>query len=199
MSSPDLLLAVKPVVAVFEALSIPYCIGGSVASSLYGMARATMDVDILAQITAPLVPKFVGLLKDSYYIDEHMILEALDSASYFNLIHLDTMMKIDVFIQKTDPFNQSALKRKQIDTLVEDDPDSDFYFYSPEDILLHKLCWYEMGGRVSERQWLDVLGIIKVQMDSLNQAYLKQWAQTLSVVDLLKQVFEEAGFPLSEE
>jgi len=199
MSSPDILLAVRPVTTAFEALSISYCIGGSVASSLYGMARATMDVDIVAQITPPQVPKFVGLLKDSYYIDEYMILEAIDSTSSFNLIHLDTMIKIDVFIQKTDPFHQSVLRRKQIDTLVEDDPESGFFFYSPEDILLHKLCWYEMGGRVSERQWLDVLGIIKVQMDSLNQAYLKQWAQSLSVMDLLEQVFEEAGFPLSEE
>ena len=199
MSSPDLLLSLKPVVNAFKALSIPYYIGGSIASSLYGMARATMDIDIVAQITPTQVTRFVESLKDAYYIDEHTILDAISSASSFNLIHLETMIKIDVFIQKTDPFHLSALKRKQVDRFVEDDQESDFYFYSPEDILLTKICWYEMGQRVSERQWLDVTGIIKVQADSLNQAYLLQWAQSLNVLDLLRQAFEDAGCPLAEE
>ena len=199
MSSPDLLLAVKPVVNAFKALSIPYYIGGSIASSLYGMARATMDVDMVAQITPTQVPPFVESLKDAYYIDENMILEALSLASSFNLIHLETMIKIDVFVQKTDPFHLSALKRRQVDRLVEDDLESDFYFYSPEDILLIKICWYETGQRVSERQWLDVIGIIKVQADSLNQAYLIQWAQSLNVLDLLRQAFADAGYPLAEQ
>ena len=83
MNSPDLLLAVKPVVNAFKALSIPYYIGGSIASSLYGMARATMDVDIVAQMTLPQVTPFVEWLKDTYYIDEHMILDAISSASSF--------------------------------------------------------------------------------------------------------------------
>ena len=199
MNSPDLLLAVKPVIKAFKALSIPYYISGSIASSLYGMARATMDVDIVAQIAPPQVPPFVESLKDTYYIDEHMILKAISSVSSFNLIHLATMMKVDVFIQKGDPFHQSALKRKQVDQLVEDDPESNFYFSSPEDIVLNKLCWYEMGERVSERQWLDIIGVIKVQTDSLNQAYIEQWAQSLNVLDLLRQAFEDAGHPFAKE
>ena len=199
MSAPDILIAIKPVINTFKSLSIAYYIGGSSASSLYGMARATMDVDIVAQMNSTQITAFVKQLQDSYYIDEDMILDAITSTSSFNLIHLETMMKIDVFIQRADPFHESALKRKQSDQLVPDDPESNFYFYSPEDILLHKLCWYEMGERTSERQWLDVLGIIKVQTNSLDQAYLKQWAQWLNVLDLLTQAFEDAGFPLTEK
>ncbi len=199
MNPPDLLLAIKPAINAFESLSIPYYIGGSIASSLYGLARATMDVDVVAQMGASQVASFVEQLKEAYYIDEHMILEAIASTSSFNLIHLETMIKIDVFIQKPDPFHQSALKRKQVDQLVPDDPESDFYFYSPEDILLHKLCWYEMGERTSERQWLDVLGIIKVQGHVLDQEYLTKWAQSVEVLDLLIQAFNEAGYPLAND
>ena len=193
MNSPDLLLAVKPIIKTFEKLSIPYYIGGSIASSLYGMARATMDVDMVVNISLHHVSSLVDSLQDAYYVDEPMILEAIETSSSFNLIHLATMMKIDVFVQKQEPFHQSALKRKRVDQLVENDSESLFYFYSPEDILLHKLLWYEMGQQISERQWLDVLGIIKVQSGSLDRSYLKQWARALDVFDLLTRAFEQAG------
>lgn len=66
-------------------------------------------------------------------------------------------------------------------------------FTSPEDIILHKLIWYEMGGRVSERQWLDVLGVLKVQSTDLDAAYLRKWAAKLRVAALLAQAWDEAG------
>ena len=196
MKSPDILLAIGPVIKAFDQLSIPYYIGGSIASSVYGIARATMDADIIADLTLAQVPSLVGLLQDEYYIDEQMINDAVSNASSFNLIHLGTMMKVDVFLQKKDPYHQSAFARKLRDRLVEDDQSSVFYLSSPEDIILSKLCWYEMGGRVSERQWLDVLGVIKVQSNSLNREYLTNWSRTLGVFDLLEQAYSESGMKL---
>ena len=193
MKNPDILLAIKPVINAFNQLSIPYYIGGSVASSLYGMARATMDVDVIACMTQGKVPSFVKQLEEAYYIDEQMIDEAISSGSSFNLIHLETMMKIDVFTQKQEPYHESALAGRLRDLLVEGDQDSAFYFSSPEDIILSKLRWYEMGNRVSERQWLDIIGVIKVQGDSLNNAYLVSWSKSLGLFDLLKQAFLDAG------
>ncbi len=193
MKNPDLLLAIKPVVNAFEQLSIPYYIGGSIASSVYGIARATMDVDIIADLSLDQTPSLVRLLRDQYYVEESMINNAITHVSSFNLIHLETMMKVDVFVQKRDAYHQAALARKVEDRLAEDDRDSVFYLSSPEDIILSKLSWYEAGGKVSERQWLDVLGVMKVQSDSLDQAYLAKWADTLGMSHLLRRALTEAG------
>lgn len=196
MTNPDILLAIKPVIKAFDRLSIPYYIGGSVASSVYGMARATMDVDIIADMALAQVPSLVGLLRDEYYIDEQTINRAVSDTSSFNLIHLETMLKIDVFILKRDSYHKSAIARRLKDRLVEDDQNSAFFLCSPEDVILSKLRWYEAGGRPSERQWLDVLGVIKVQGDSLNREYLVKWSNTLGVFDLLGQAFCESGVKL---
>jgi len=196
MESPDIVLALKPVAKAFDELSVPYYVGGSIASSVYGIARATMDVDIVADLTLAQVPALVGLLRREYYVPEEMIHDAVANASSFNLIHLSTMMKVDVFIAKKDAYHQSAIAQKRPDRLVEEDPDSVFFLSSPEDVILSKLRWYEDAGRVSERQWLDILGVIKVQGDSLERDYLIHWSSTLGVRDLLQRAFSESGITL---
>jgi len=196
MKKPDILLAIKPVARAFDQLSIPYYLGGSIASSAYGIARATMDVDIVAEVTGDQVPSLVGLLQEKYYINEQAINDAIAEASSFNLIHLETMMKVDVFLPKKDPYHKSAMARRVADRLVEDEEESVFSLPSAEDVILSKLRWYDKGGRVSERQWLDVLGVIKVQSDSLDQEYLITWSNRLGLSDLLKQAFSESGMTL---
>jgi hypothetical protein len=196
MKEPDIILAIKPVIKAFNQLSIPYYIGGSIASSLYGIARASMDVDMIAALTYNHVASLVEYLKDGYYIDEQMIVDAISTASSFNLIHLETMMKIDVFIHKQDPYHESALTRRIQDLIVEGDPDSSYYFSSPEDVIISKLDWHKMGGQASDRQWLDILGVIKVQADSLDKDYLMRWSEAQGLSDLLKQAFSDAGIKI---
>ena len=195
MKTPDILIAVQPVIQAFEKLSIPYYIGGSIASSLYGMARATLDVDIVADLKVDHIAPLKQFLEHQYYIDEDMIAEAIRTNSSFNLIHLGTMIKIDVFIHKDEPYPLEALQRIRRDTL-EDTAKVEFYFSSPEDIIIHKLQWYKMGGLVSERQWLDVIGVIKVQGDLLDKKYLAGWSRKLGLSSLLKEAFVEAGVKL---
>ncbi len=195
MKIPDILIAVRPVIQAFEKLSIPYYIGGSVASSIYGMARATMDVDIVADLKISHINRLKQILENEYYIDNEMIADAIRSASSFNLIHLETMIKIDVFIHENEPYQNEALQRKKKDTL-EDNGKIQFYFSSPEDIIIHKLQWYKMGGLVSERQWLDVIGVIKVQGDLLDKKYLKRWSQKLGLSSLLQEAFDETDVNL---
>ncbi len=98
MQAPDILSALKPVIQSFEKLDIPYYIGGSVASSVYGMARATLDVDIIADIKTSQITGLKKNLEGDFYIDADMIADAIGRTSSFNLIHLDTMLKIDVFV-----------------------------------------------------------------------------------------------------
>ena len=136
------------------------------------------------------------MLESSYYIDEDAILEAIRRHSSFNLIHLETMIKVDVFIVGDEPYPQQALRRRRKDTLDEDQQTVEFYLASSEDIVLIKLDWYRMGGEVSERQWSDVVGVLKVQEKSLDREYLRHWASELKLTGLLEQAFRDAGIQL---
>jgi hypothetical protein len=130
-------------------------------------------------------------LKTDYYIDEDMIRDAIKRRSSFNVIHLDTMLKVDVFIPKTRLFDQEELRRVQQEVLLEGT--RPFNVASPEGTILNKLEWYKMGGEVSDRQWNDILGVLKVQGTDLDMNYLQKWAANLNVTDLLERALMDAG------
>jgi hypothetical protein len=146
MSIPFALYAMVPVVDAFEQLGIPYYIGGSVASLFYGMYRTTADADLIVDLRMEHVRSLVRLLKDTYYIDEDMIRDAIRHRSEFSVLHLETMFKVDVFIQKTRSFDQEVRRRLQRNKLITVDENRLFYLESPEDVILNKLEWYKMGG-----------------------------------------------------
>lgn len=193
MNKPDLLAALEPVIKAFNKLDIPYCIGGSIASSAYGMARSTLDVDVVAIIRQRHVIPFSSMLETLYYVDKKMISDAIERCSAFNIIHLKTMLKIDVFIASETEYSEETFKRRRLELLDEEYNSSLYYLVSAEDIILNKLLWYQLGNEISERQWLDVLGVLKVQRDNLDIQYLKMWAQKLKIIDLLCKAFKEIG------
>lgn len=193
MKKPDILAALDPVVNAFKKIGVSYYLVGSVASSAYGIARATLDVDLVADLSVQHVNSLTEMLKSDYYIDKEMILDAIKRHSSFNLIHLETMLKVDIFIIKDRPYDGVAFQRKRKDTLDEEQGADEFYFASPEDIILNKLEWFQMGGKVSERQWHDVLGIMKVQRELMDKEYLRRWATELGISDLLEQAFLDAS------
>lgn len=192
MKSPDIIEIVLKVVKVFDKLGISYHIGGSLASSTYGFARATLDVDIVANVKPEHSEHIVELLKKEFYVDAGMIQEAIQHQISFNLIHLDTMFKVDIFVLKDRPFDYQAFKRR-IEKSVSEDGKQQLFFATPEDIILKKLEWYKAGGKVSERQWNDVVGVLKVQGKALDTSYLKQWAERLGLSKLLEKAVEEAS------
>ena len=192
MKKPDIIAALDMVIGCFEKVGTAYYIGGSVASSAYGIARATMDVDLVADIKIGQVNRLVKALEADYYIDAETIREAIHRSTSFNLIHLETMLKIDVFIVEDQPYDSEALARRRADTLDEESPRT-FYLSSAEDIILSKLRWYQKGGGVSEHQWKDFLGVLKVQGVKLDLEYLKHWASRLNLSDLLNRSFDDAG------
>jgi hypothetical protein len=193
MNKSDIATILEPVVKTFEELGVLYYVSGSVASSAYGIARATLDVDLVSNLQSHQVNLLVEKLKPAYFIDSGMIYDAIKTRSSFNIIHLDSMMKIDVFILIDKPYPQKAFERKRIDTLDDETDSIKMYLCSPEDIILNKLEWYKAGNQVSERQWLDVLGVIKVQGDSLELEYIKRWAKELDVLDLLEKALSEGS------
>ena len=180
------------VVEALDALGVPYAIGGSFASALHGVMRATMDADLVADLCLEHVEPLAQALGDAFYADAEMMRDAIRRQGSFNLIHLGTMFKVDVFVAKPRAFDRSQLARRQLHLLSED-PERHAYVISAEDVVLSKLEWYRMGGEVSDRQWRDVLGVLKVQGDRLDQDYLRRMSVELGVTDLLERVLEEAG------
>ena len=180
------------VVRALEGLKIPYFLCGSMASSIHGIYRATADADFVADVRPYHVEPLVRLLQPVFYADETAIREAAKAKRSFNVIHLDTMLKVDIFVMKHDPFEESQLIRRVLGRTGAD-PASTFYVASPEDTILSKLDWYRLGGSVSDRQWNDVLGVLKVQGDALDRAYLQEWAERLGLTDLLLRALQDAG------
>jgi len=192
MKTPDIIEVTFKVVNVFEKLGIPYYLGGSLASSAFGIPRATLDADIVADIKSEQVAYMEELLKREFYIDTEMINHAILHKSSFNLIHLEMLFKIDIFILKDRPFDRQVFIRR-VQRAVSEDASQKLFFAAPEDVILHKLEWYKAGGEVSDRQWNDVLGILKVQGTHLDVSYLNKWAKGLGISDLLKKALDEAG------
>ncbi len=193
MTAGDLFGALEPVIEAFEALGIRYRIGGSVASSAYGIARATLDVDLVADLKENHVRPLVDLLREGYYIDEDRVRDAVARRSSFNIVHLGSMIKVDVFVLTSRPYDQAAFARARLEKLVENESGREHYLTTPEDVILNKLDWYRQGGEVSERHWNDVLGVLKVQQASLDLPYLRHWAAMLGVTDLLLRALADAG------
>lgn len=196
MNIPDILAATTPVVDALEQLEVPYHIGGSVASSLNGIPRLTIDVDIVTDLKLKHVRPLVKLLEADYYIDEDAVSDAIRRRSSFNVIHLESILKVDVFIAKSRLFDQEEFRRVQLKAL--EGSDRSFYIASPEGTILNKLEWYRMGGEVSDRQWNDILGVLKVQGTNLDMTYLQRWAIALKVSDLLERSLVDAGLAESK-
>ncbi|MDF5721838.1 MAG: hypothetical protein PUP91_15425 [Rhizonema sp. PD37] len=180
------------VAEILETLAVDYLIGGSVASSILGEPRATLDIDIVVNLQLFHVWLLVEAMKGEFYIDENMVTEAINCCSSFNVIHLDTMIKVDIFILSQEPLAQLEMQRRQ-ELIITQNPERSAWFASAEDIILQKLIWYRMGNQVSDRQWRDVLGVLKVQAQKLDFNYLEYWGGRLNLVDLVAQALQEAG------
>jgi len=180
------------VTGILEKLGVPYVIGGSLASTLYGMVRTTQDSDIITEMRLEHVQPFVSALESEYFIDEDMIADSIRYHSSFNIIHKETMFKVDVFIPSPRPFQRSQLTRAQRQTF-ELETSLSANFASPEDTILSKLEWYRLGGEASERQWRDILGVLKTRAGDLDLGYLQKWAIELNVADLLARALKESA------
>ena len=193
MKKSDIIEAAHPIAKAFDELGICYYIGGSVASSVYGFPRSTQDIDMVTDLKLQHVSPLVEKLSSAYYIDKDMILEAINTKISFNLIHLDTMIKIDIFQTKDAPYHRSVFQRRKKDTLdAEDENALKFYLASSEDIILNKLDWFRIAGYISE-QWRDIQGVLKIQQESLDIQYLFSWAKELELTELLEKACFEAG------
>lgn len=182
------------VTKTLESMGIPYAVGGSLASSVHGVMRSTLDVDIVADRHLEHIQPLVAALSEDFYADDEMMKDDIEHQSSFNLIHYETAFKVDIFIRKSRAFDQMQLERRRI-SVIATDPEQRVYVTSPEDVILSKLEWYRMGGEVSDRQWRDTpigAGVLKIREGELDLAYLRQWAKELKVHGWLERALEKA-------
>lgn len=195
MRSPydEVIAALEPVTDILDSLTVPYLICGSIASNVHGIPRFTQDVDIVAALPLAAAEGFVQSLRGTYYLSPDAIREAVRSRRSFNLIHLQSFVKIDLFVAKDDPFTRIQLERRAPQRLFEGGKSATFA--TAEDTVLSKLRWYRDGGSTSDQQWKDILGVLKVQADALDRAYLERWARELDLLGLLARALDDSGLP----
>jgi hypothetical protein len=187
-SSSAPLTVAKRVGALLDSLGITYSIGGSLAGSFAGEPRATLDIDIVIDLDSTRVGDLVRALEPDFYIDEHALRRAVEECATTNAIHQSTSVKVDFFVAGGTPLDATLLQRRIAVTPFEGDPQR-LWVHSPEDILLQKLRWFKRGGGVSDRQWRDILAIVRAQAGRLDRDYVHAGAVRLDVADLLERAF----------
>lgn len=189
MTDPIDPIAVTLAVArVLDALGILHTTGGSIASSFAGEPRSTVDIDIVAAIEDSHVQALVSAFSADFYVDADALRRAVRERASTNLIHQATQLKVDLFVAGGTALDTQQLMRRQAVNLGSG---RTLYVHPPEDILLQKLSWYRKGGETSDRQWRDILGIIRVQGPRLHRDYLIFNAPLLDVADLLARALRE--------
>jgi hypothetical protein len=198
MPISDPTTAFERLLAALDHLGVRYVVGGSLASSIRGTGRATMDIDLVVELSLAQAEAFASALQDEFYADADMIREALNRGVSFNVIHFKSSYKFDLFPVLSE-FQRSELTRaSMVDASPFDTTPLRFRVASSEDIILAKLAWFRKGGCVSARQWNDVLGVVRIQGDRLDRAYLDEWAERLGVRELLADALRQGSTALSE-
>ncbi len=184
---PGVLAVAVDIASRLEGIDVSYVIGGSLASSLHGEPRTTLDVDFVADIPASALPRLVDLLEPDYYVDLGAAQEAVRTGGAFNAVHSTAGVKVDFFVAGSDAFDLERI-RTRVAMMVSTSPRQTLWMDTAEHTLLRKLEWYRRGGEVSDRQWRDVVAIVALRGDSLDREELARWAPRLGVSDLLAKV-----------
>jgi hypothetical protein len=177
------------------ALEAPFYLGGSLAISIHGFPRATMDAGIVAEMKTGQGERLAELLGDAFYADAQAMEKAVQDKRSFNVIHLETAFKVDVFVCDDSPFSRESFSRSRAEPIGKGG--ASVRVATAEDTVLHKLLWYRKGGATSDQQWKDLVGVLKVQGQAIDGDYLAHWAKDLGLEGLLDKALKEtsADFP----
>jgi hypothetical protein len=191
-SLPDPIAVATAVAERLDRLGITYVIGGSFASSLHGEPRSTNDVDLVADLQTDTVDAFVGSFGAEYYASAAAAVDAVRSGGSFNIVHIPSAVKVDIFVAGADALDRERLQRRRAVRIAAGAGHVELFVDTAENTILRKLEWFRRGGESSERQWRDVIGVVRIRRPDLDHPYLRHWAVRLGVTDLLDRAFDEA-------
>ena len=194
MTGNDPYLILLRVVDALESCGVPYYVSGSLSSIVHGATRSTTDADVVVQFSAVKIAKVIDLLENEFLVNKAAMLDSLRKSKSNNLIHKDSLMKVDLYPIKDDFFSHAEAKRI-VKRPVPTAPQRNIFFNSCEDVTLRKLWWFSLGGHVAARQWDDAIALLKLHKTDLDGKYLAVWSEKLGVSDLLKKAQREAGWP----
>jgi hypothetical protein len=184
----ELAATLNAIRAAFDALEIRWVVGGSLASAAYGEPRATNDIDVVALLDEGAARQFGRVLGPEFYFSEAAAVDAVRAHQCFNVIDQRTFIKVDVFVPDEGPLGRGQLKRRRMLELV---GGVVVPVLGPEDVVLQKLRWFRMGGGVSDRQWRDLVQVVRA--GSLDDAYLDEVAATVGLQELLARARTDAS------
>ena len=176
--------------AACDAAGLPYFLGGSAATALYGEPRMTNDLDFVVAVEAGAIAGWVAHMGADFDVDVDALTREARRRGSWNLFYLPDFTKIDVFFARRGPFDQAEFARRRPMRLAPEGPT--IFVKSPEDSVLRKLLWYREGGEVSDRQWRDLVMVLRSGAGRLDAAYLDDWAARLDVAGLLTRAREDA-------
>jgi hypothetical protein len=177
---------------LFESLGVKHFVGGSTASSLYGESRSTHDVDIAAALRPEHIEPLLRRAAPEFFVEPEFVREAVRESRLFTMVHRESFVKVDVYVRPLQGFFESEVRRARL-VEVRRTPPGEAWMPTPEDIVLQKLAWYQKGDCVSERQWRDVLGVLRNWRTRIDLAYLRKWAADLEVLPLLEKALTQAA------
>lgn len=183
-------VVVEQVVAMLDRLGIPYALGGSLAASVFGEPRSTADVDVAIAVDGELGEGLLSAAAAEFYVPADLARVALATGGSFNLIPRSSPIKVDLFALGDGLLDRRQIERRVLVRLPS--VEEPVWVTSAEDIILRKLEWFRLGGGVSDRQWRDILGVIRVVADRLDRADLSSAAVEVGLDGLLQAAFSEA-------
>ncbi len=163
--------------SVCDRLELIYFVVGSTATIAYGDPRLTNDIDIVVDLPAEKVDSFCDAFSgEEFYVSRQAVRAAVAKPFQFNVIHSTSGLKIDFIVLSDSDFDRSRSERRRQLPVLDDGPT---WFASPEDVILKKMVYFEEGG--SDKHLRDITGVLKLQGDRLDRAYVVKWAQLLGV------------------
>jgi hypothetical protein len=191
MTHLDAIAAATSLARSFERFQVRYILGGSMASTSYGEPRSTLDADFAADLDLSHFEAWADAVEKDFFFDREWARAEVASRGSFQLMHRKSLVRVDVFVPAWTGLD--LWKWEQRKQLVLGDEGQSVDVTSAEGIVLQKLLWYELGGRTSDRQWRDVVGVLSQQRSRLERPELARWAKQLKLESLLQRAMHDAG------
>lgn len=177
VETPELAV-LSDVVSRLESAGFDYMLTGSVAMNYYAQPRMTRDIDIVVALAESDIDKVIRMFQEKYYLSADAVLDAVRDRTMFNLVHYESVVKVDLIVRKESTYRRTEFDRRQqfkVGGLVA-------WIVSKEDLILSKLSWAQDSQ--SELQLNDVRNLLATNPDL---DYLREWSSQLGMERILRE------------